>query len=148
LSTGRRVALFVALLAVLAVLAGGASLTLLGDPLVDSILALGLAFWLTRREGLRGATAPLLLFVGVVITILLKQVVYQPGPPSEYMRDAVLWPALKHLEPYTFPGGHSFRVGYLVLITAPYVPRCRLVHGRPGRARARRRARVSGPARA
>lgn len=95
--------------------------TTLGDPLVGSVAAIGLALWLRRRQGM-GGYSPLLLFVGVAIGLLLKQLIFQPPPPSEEAHDGVLLASLRHLVPYTYPSGHAFRVTFLGTVLGKRFP--------------------------
>ena len=99
--------------------------TLAGDPLLSSILAIAIALVAVAREGQRGQVA-LLFFAGIAVEYALKQLVFQPGPPSELVRDAVLIPALGHLSPYTFPGGHVMRVTVLAAVIGASYPRLRV----------------------
>jgi len=100
-------------------------ITLAGDPLLSSILAVAIALVAVAREGRRGQVA-LLFFAGIVLEYALKQLVFQPGPPSELMRDAALIPGLGHLSPNTFPGGHVMRVTFLALVIGASYPRLRM----------------------
>ena len=101
------------------------AITLLGDPVADAILALALATVLVAREGRRGLAA-LLLFAGFAVEFALKQLVFQPGPPSELVRDSVLLPGLRELSPFTYPGGHALRVTFLAALLAARVPALRI----------------------
>ena len=100
------------------------SVTLLGDPIVSSLCAIALTFVLVAREGRRGQVV-LLFFVGLALEFVLKQLVFQPGPPSELVRDAVLLPGLRELSPFTYPGGHMLRVTFLAAVLASRSPRLR-----------------------
>ena len=102
------------------------AVTLLGDPVVSSLLAIALTFWLVTRDGRRGQVA-LLFFAGLALEFVLKQVVFQPGPPSELVRDAVLLPGLRELSPYTYPGGHVMRVTFLAALVGARSARLRPV---------------------
>ena len=99
-------------------------ITLAGDPFVTSILAIAVTLVAVAREGRRGQVA-LLLFAGIAAEYALKQLVFQPGPPSELGRDAVLISGLGHLSPYTFPGGHVMRVTFLAVVIGASYPRLR-----------------------
>lgn len=98
--------------------------TIIGDPVVSSLLALALTLVAVGRTGQRGWVG-LLFFVGIAVEYALKQLVLQPGPPSELVRDAVLIPALSHLSPYTFPGGHVMRITFLALLVSASYPKLR-----------------------
>src|SRR5260221_4492671 len=82
------------------------AITVLGDPVVSSVLAIGLTFALVAREGRRGQVA-LLFFAGLAVEFILKQVVFQPGPPSELLLDTVLLPSLPEIRPLNYPRGHA-----------------------------------------
>ena len=99
--------------------------TLVGDPVVSSVIALAVTFLLVTREGRRGQVA-LLFFAGIALEFVLKQVVFQPGPPSELVRDVVLLPALPDLSPFTYPGGHVMRVTFLAALVSVRYGRLRL----------------------
>ena len=101
------------------------AITLAGDPVVSSLGAVAVTVVLVAREGRRGQVA-LLFFAGLALEFGLKQVIFQPGPPSELVRDAVLLPALRNLSPYTYPGGHVMRVAFLAALLAARYPRLRL----------------------
>ena len=92
--------------------------TAIGGPLVSSVAAIVLTLALVAREGRRGRVV-LLMFAGIALEVVLKQFVFQPGPPSELVRDSVLLSTLRDLSPYTYPGGHVMRVAFLsaVLVT-------------------------------
>jgi membrane-associated phospholipid phosphatase len=102
--------------------------TLVGGPLVSSVLAIALTFLLVTREGRRGQVA-LLMFVGIAIEAVLKQVVFQPGPPSELTRDSMLLVSLRDLSPYTYPSGYAMRVAFLGALVAVRYPRLRVPIG-------------------
>lgn len=91
------------------------AITVLGDPIVSSLFAIALTFALVAREGRRGQVA-LLFFAGLALEFILKQVVVQPGPPNELIRDAVLLPGLREISPYTYPAGHVLRVTFLAAL--------------------------------
>ncbi len=101
------------------------AVTVLGDPIVSSLFAIALTFFLVTHEGRRGQVA-LLFFAGIALEFVLKQVVFQPGPPSELVRDSVLLPGLRELSPFTYPGGHVMRVTFLAALLALRSPRLRL----------------------
>ncbi len=100
-------------------------ITFAGDPLLSSIVAVAIALVAVAREGRRGQVA-LLFFAGIAVEYALKQLVFQPGPPSELVRDAVLIPGLGHLSPNTFPGGHVMRVAFLAAVIGASYPRLRV----------------------
>ena len=104
------------------------AVTLLGDPIVSSLFAIALTLVLSAKDGRRGEVA-LLFFAGFVLEFALKQVVFQPGPPSELVRDAVLLPGLRELSPFTYPGGHVLRVTFLATLIGARAPRLRLASG-------------------
>jgi len=99
--------------------------TIIGDPVVSSLFALVLTLVAVARTGRRGWVG-LLFFAGLAVEYALKQLVLQPGPPSELVRDAVLIPALSHLSPYTFPGGHVMRITFLALLLGAGYPKLRV----------------------
>ena len=101
------------------------AVTLLGDPIVSSLCAIALTFVLVAREGRRGQVV-LLFFVGLALEFVLKQLVFQPGPPSELVRDAVLLPGLREISPFTYPGGHILRVMFLAAVLGSRSPRLRV----------------------
>lgn len=101
------------------------AVTVLGDPIVSSLFAIALTFFLVANEGRRGQVA-LLFFAGIALEFVLKQVVFQPGPPSEIVRDSVLLPGLRELSPFTYPGGHVMRVTFLGALLAMRSSRLRL----------------------
>jgi len=98
--------------------------TSIGDPVVSSLFAVVLTVVAVARTGQRGWTG-LLFFAGIALDYALKQLVLQPGPPSELVRDAVMIPALSHLSPYTFPGGHVMRITFLALLVSAAYPKLR-----------------------
>ncbi len=100
------------------------TVTILGDPIVTSLLAIALTFALVAREGRRGQVA-LLFFAGLALEFILKQIVFQPGPPSELIRDAVLLPGLREISPFTYPGGHVMRVAFLAALLGARYPQLR-----------------------
>lgn len=100
------------------------ALTLLGDPIVSSLVAIALTFFLVAQDGRRGQVA-LLFFAGLALEFVLKQIVFQPGPPSELVRDSVLLPGLRELSPFTYPGGHAMRVTFLAALLAMRYSRLR-----------------------
>lgn len=101
------------------------ALTLAGDPVLSSLCAVAVTVILVAREGRRGQVA-LLFFAGIALEFALKQVVFQPGPPNELVRDAVLLPGLRDLSPYTYPGGHVMRVTFLAALLGARYPRLRV----------------------
>lgn len=101
------------------------ALTLLGDPVVSSLFAIALTWYLVAREG-RGGQVALLFFVGFALEFVVKQIVIQPGPPNELVRDAVLLPGLRELSPFTYPGGHLLRVTFLAALIGARSPRLRV----------------------
>lgn len=98
--------------------------TSIGDPVVSSLFALALTLVAVARTG-RWGWVGLVFFAGIAVEYALKQLVLQPGPPSELVRDAVLIPALSHLSPYTFPGGHVMRITFLALLVSASYPKLR-----------------------
>ena len=96
--------------------------TLLGSVFVGSALAIALTIRLTAGEGRRGLV-PLLLFVGLGVELALKQLVFQPGPPSELVHDSVALLSLRDLAPFTYPSGHAMRVTFLASLIAVRYPR-------------------------
>ncbi len=101
-------------------------ITLAAGPLVSSALAIVLAIVLARREGARGL-APLLLAGGFALEYALKQLVYQPSPPSELTRDAAFIPAMRDLSAFSFPDGGSLRATFLALLVAGRRPEWRVL---------------------
>lgn len=99
--------------------------TLLGSPLVTSVFAVALTVRLVTTEGRRGVV-PLLVFVGVALELVLKTIVFQPGPPSELAHDAPLVVSLRDLTPFTYPSGHAMRITFLAWIVAERAPRLRV----------------------
>ena len=100
--------------------------TFAGDPVVSSVIAVAITLVAVAREGQRGQVV-LLFFAGMLAEYALKQLVFQPGPPSEVTRDAVIIPGLRHLSAYTFPGGgHVMRVTFLAAMVGASYPRVRI----------------------
>ena len=99
--------------------------TLLGGPIVSAAIAIGLTFFLVARDP-RGMYVALLFAAGIAMEYTLKQLVLQPGPPSEYVRDAVLFVSLRDLAPYTYPSGHVMRVTFLASVLVSRYPRLAL----------------------
>jgi len=99
-----------------------ALVTLLGSVVVCSALAIALTLRLTAAEGRRGLV-PLLLFVGLGVELVLKALVFQPGPPSELVHDSVALFSLRDLTPFTYPSGHAMRVTFLASLIAARYPR-------------------------
>ena len=100
-------------------------ITFVGDPLVSSACAIAVTFVLVRRDGRRGLVG-LIFFAGFALEYVLKQVVFEPGPPSELVRDAVLLPGLRELSPFTYPGGHAMRAAFLAVLLGTRYPRLRV----------------------
>ena len=101
------------------------AITLVGDPLVSSACAIAVTFVLVRRDGRRGLVG-LIFFAGFALEYVLKQLIFEPGPPIELMRDAVLLPGLRELGPFTYPGGHAMRVAFLAVLLGTRYPRVRV----------------------
>ena len=101
------------------------AITLVGDPVVSSLCATLVTVVLVRRDGRRGL-AGLVFFAGFALEFALKQLVFEPGPPSELVRDAVLLPGLRELSPFTYPGGHAMRVAFLAALLGARYPRLRV----------------------
>ena len=99
-------------------------LTLVGSPIVSAGLAIFLTAFLVARGDRRGWLV-LLFFVGIALEVALKQIVFQPGPPNELVRDSALLPTLRNLSPYTYPGGHAMRVTFLALMVGTRYARLR-----------------------
>ena len=99
--------------------------TLLGGPIVSAAIAISLTFFLVARDP-RGMYVALLFAAGIAMEYTLKQLVIQPGPPSEYVRDAALFVSLRDLVPYTYPSGHVMRVTFLASVLASRYPRLAL----------------------
>ena len=97
-------------------------ITLVGDPILSSALAIAVAAVFVTRGDRRGWLV-LLFFAGFAIEIVLKQIVFQPGPPSELVRDSALLPMLRNVSPYTYPGGHVMRIAFLSTVIASRYPR-------------------------
>lgn len=100
-------------------------ITLIGDPVISSAMAIAATFVLVARDGRRGQVA-LLFFAGFALEFALKQLVVQPGPPNELVRDAVLLPGLRELSPFTYPGGHVMRVMFLTMLLCARYRRLRV----------------------
>ena len=101
------------------------TVALLGDPVVSSLLAIAVTYALVARDGRRGQVA-LLFFAGFALEFALKQLIFQPSPPNEVVRDAVLLPGLRELSPFTYPSGHAIRVAFLAAVLGTRFPRLRL----------------------
>jgi undecaprenyl-diphosphatase len=86
--------------------------SLLGNFEVSSAVTLAVAALRWRRQGLRGL-APLLLFVGVAIEVILKFYLPHPGPPQGFSRNKHFLPPLRFSTPYSFPSGHMLRAAFL-----------------------------------
>ncbi|MFO1430799.1 MAG: phosphatase PAP2 family protein [Candidatus Competibacteraceae bacterium] len=96
----------------------------LGNMEVTGLIALVLALHWRRRYGWRGFLAPLLLFVGVAIEIVLKYALFQPPlPPLSLPRWQLPFSSLSlthavpgwmSLLPYSFPSGHLLRSTFLI----------------------------------
>jgi membrane-associated phospholipid phosphatase len=99
-------------------------LTLIGSPIVSAGVAIAFGVLLVARRD-RGGWLVVLFFVGIALELVLKQVVFQPGPPSELVRDSALLPTLRDLTPYTYPGGHVMRVAFLSAMIGSRYPRLR-----------------------
>jgi undecaprenyl-diphosphatase len=104
--------------------------TLLGEPQITGAVAVALSLSWWRRRGVQGLV-PLLLFAGVAIEVVLKDVLPHPGPPPEFSRGLQL-PLFLHLAtplflhfptPYSFPSGHMLRTTFLVALIGEHVPR-------------------------
>lgn len=110
--------------------------TFLGDIELTGTAALLLAVVGGRRRGWRGL-APLLLFVGLAVEILLKNQLVHPGPPDgrqlwhlplEFMEGYQSLSLTQPLIPilhYSFPSGHVFRCTFLAGLVAQWWPRYR-----------------------
>lgn len=107
--------------------------TLLGEPQITGAVAVALSLSWWQRRGVQGLV-PLLLFVGVAIEVVLKDVLPHPGPPPEFSRGLRL-PLFLHFArslflhfatPYSFPSGHMLRTTFLVMLLSEHVPRWRI----------------------
>ena len=102
----------------------GSVLSILGNMETTGILALLLAVRWGRRYGWRRSLAPLLLFAGVAVEIILKfALIHPPPPPLVFQMRWQLpfaWLSLTHALPasvglpYSFPSGHLLRTTFLV----------------------------------
>ena len=101
------------------------AVTLVGDPIVSSLFAIAVTFVLVARDGRRGRVA-LLFFAGLALELVLKQLIFQPGPPNELVRDAVLLPGLREISAFTYPGGHALRVMFLATLLGARYRRLRV----------------------
>jgi membrane-associated phospholipid phosphatase len=101
------------------------AVTLVGDPIVTALIAAGLTVVLVARDGRHGQVA-LLFLAGIALEFALKQLVFQPGPPNELVRDAVLIPGLRELSLFTYPSGHAMRVTFLAVLVGARFERLRL----------------------
>src|SRR5258708_17905684 len=95
--------------------------TLLGSPILSSVLALGLTVRLVATDGRRGLV-PLLFFAGFAVELALKAVIFQPGPPSELVYDAPLFVSLRAVTPFTYPYAPAMRIAFLASLVAWRVP--------------------------
>ncbi len=86
--------------------------SLLGNFEISSAITLAVVALRWRRQGLRGL-APLLLFVGVAIEVVLKFYLPHPGPPQGFSRNKHFLPPLRFETPYSFPSGHMLRATFL-----------------------------------
>jgi len=115
----------------------GSACSILGCMEVTSILTLILAARWGHRYGWRGSLAPLLLFAGVAVEVILKYAFIHPPPPPLVLQTRWLLPlpslSLTHALHYeailtnSFPSGHLLRTTFLVsLLVAQSGPRYRL----------------------
>lgn len=86
--------------------------SLLGNFEVSSAITFTIAGLCWRRQGLRGL-APLLLFAGVALEVVLKFYLSHPGPPQGFSRNKHFLPPLRFVTPYSFPSGHMLRATFL-----------------------------------
>lgn len=92
--------------------------SLLGNFEISGVITLAVAALRWQRQGLRGL-APLLLFVGVALEVILKFYLPHPGPPQEFSHNKYFLPPLRFSTPYSFPSGHMLRATFLAtLLTA------------------------------
>ena len=114
--------------------------SVLGAIEITGSIALGLAIRWGRRDGFRGGLAPLLLFAGVAIEVILKYSLSQPALPR--LTAATRWslplaqlslthalPAWLYALPYSFPSGHMLRTTFLLHLLVPSVRCYRAVEG-------------------
>lgn len=114
----------------------GAVLSYLGNMEVTGLIALLLAVRWGRQYGWRGGLAPLLLFAGVAVEIVLKYALCHPPPPPLVFQSRWQLPfawSLAHALPssawlpYAFPSGHLLRTTFLVSLSVDqFGPRYRL----------------------
>ena len=107
----------------------------LGDPIITGGVAVVLTLRGWQSRGKPGLV-PLLLFVGVAIEAVLKNVLPHPGPPTEFSHQLTL-PSILHTmtapfqlhlkTPYSFPSGHMLRTAFLVGLFCAYRQRWRWV---------------------
>jgi undecaprenyl-diphosphatase len=89
--------------------------TLLGNFEVSSVITVACAAFGWRRRGLRGL-APLFLFVGVAVEVILKFYLPHPGPPQGFSRNLEFLPPIQFFTPYSFPSGHMLRTAFLATL--------------------------------
>ncbi|MEP6694633.1 MAG: phosphatase PAP2 family protein, partial [Chloroflexota bacterium] len=95
--------------------------TITGRAEVTAALALVLAFFWTRRDGPSGS-APLVLFIAVLVEAGFKYVVPHEPPPSSVLRDFNFLQFVRSEAPYAFPSGHVVRATFLSVLVAERVP--------------------------
>jgi membrane-associated phospholipid phosphatase len=111
----------------------GSVFSFLGNMEITGVIALVLAVRWRRRYGLRGFLAPMLLFAGVAVEVVLKHALIHPPPPPLILQTRWQSPffslSLTHalpywanILPYSFPSGHLLRTTFLVS----------LIMGQPG----------------
>lgn len=88
--------------------------TLLGNIEVTGALTLAVSMLGWKRRGIRGF-APMLLFLGVTIELVLKFFLPHPSLPEGYARNVEFLPPLRFPTPYSFPSGHMLRITFLAV---------------------------------
>lgn len=93
-------------------------ITLLGNFEVTGALTLAVSMLGWKRRGMRGL-APMLLFLGVAIEIVLKLSLPHHHLPRGFGRNIEFLPPLRFPTPYSFPSGHMLRATFLVMYLTP-----------------------------
>jgi len=104
----------------------GSGLSYVGNMEFTGLIALLLAVRWGRQYGWRGGLAPLLLFAGVAVEVVLKYTLCHPPPPHLVFQTRWQLPFAWNLShalpesiwlPYAFPSGHLLRTTFLVSLS-------------------------------
>lgn len=92
--------------------------TLLGNFEITGAFTFIYSIFAWKHRGIRGL-APMLLFLGVAIEVVLKFALPHPDLPKGYGRNVEILPPIRFSTPYSFPSGHLLRATFLAIYFTP-----------------------------